>query len=375
MEVFAVRSFVKLVLIASLFCSLSFMSAEAGNWNKSKIKKPPLEFSRDESLVFWDFSPDVKICSRQKQNISLVAPENYDSVVYGYKWPERSIGAPKFFRDNSLIINTILSKQEESSEANEFLDILLERLLTAAKRKAFTSPDWEGPGGSSPTFIQTIIVKNAALAVSLLRQRSKLDSNSPEFRDIDEWVYHLMGVMEKKGDSRDHKASAYVAQMGWGLASSNRDLFEEGRRRFTKFLSKPSRDVELGVGLRNNNEVMHSAVFGAYLLKMNGIAGYELPVGKRSLDEAIHSHAQSVLITRDKNIKTQGDPKDPARSIFKRRGFGTHLAWIPIYLNSPGSKLTQVSVKALHEAVSLADYRDYFGTYIGLHSGCLFEID
>jgi hypothetical protein len=167
-------------------------------------------------------------------------PENYDSVVYGYKWPERSIGAPKFFRDNSLIINTILSKQEESREANEFLDILLERLLTAAKRKAFTSPDWEGPGGSSPTFIQTITVRNVALAVSLLRQRSKLDSNSPEFREIDEWVYHLMGIMEKKGDSRDHKASAYVAQMGWGLASSNRDLFEEGRRRFTKFLSKPT---------------------------------------------------------------------------------------------------------------------------------------
>jgi hypothetical protein len=365
--------FFRTSLLIVLSCAV--MSVQARNWNKPEIKSPPQEIKIDTSLVFWDFRPDVKICSRQTTNVIRVRPDDYDSKVYGYKWPERSIGAPKFFRDNSLIINTILSKQEGNREANDLLDILLARLLIASKRKAFTNPDWEGPGGSSPTFIQTITVRNVALAVSLLRQRSKLGVNSPEFREIDEWVYQLLGIMEKKGSSRDHKASAYVAQMGWGLASSNRDLFEEGRLRFTKFLSKPTRDIELGFGLRNNNEVMHTAVFGAYLLKINGNAGYELPVGKRSLDEAIYSHAQSILITRDKKVKTQGDPKDPARSIFRRSGFGTHLAWIPIYLNSPGSKLTQESVKALHEAVSLADGRDYFGTYIGLHSGCLFEFE
>jgi len=360
-------------LLVVLSCAV--MSVQAANFNKPKTKAPPQEIERDTSLVFWDFRPDVKICGRQTTNVIRVRPEDYDSTVYGYKWPERPIGAPKFFRDNSLIINTILSKQEGSREANDLLDILLERLLIAAERRAFTDPDWEGPGGSSPSFVQTIVVRNVAFAVSLLRERSKLDFNSPEFKQIDQWVYRLMGTMEKRTPSRDHKASAYVSQISWGLASSNRDLFEEGRSRFTEFLSKPKRDVELGDGLRNNNEVMHSAVLGAYLLEINGITGYELPVGDRTFDQAIHAHAQKALVNRDKKIKTKGDPKDPARSIFRRTGFGTHLGWIPIYLNNPGSAKTQDSVKALHEALSLADGKEYFGTFIGLHSGCMFGFE
>jgi hypothetical protein len=360
-------------LLVVLSCAV--MSVQAANFNKPKTKAPPQEIKRDTSLVFWDFRPNVKICSRQTTNVTRVRPEDYDSTVYGYKWPERSIGAPKFFRDNSLIINTILSKQEGSREAQDLLDILLERLLIAAKRKAFTDPDWEDAGGSSPSFVQTIVVRNVALAVGLLRARSKLDFNSIEFKQIEDWVYQLMGTMEKRRPFRDHQASAYVSQMGWGLASSNRELFEEGRLRFTKLLSKPVRDLEIGDALRNNNEVMHTALFGAYLLKINGQAGYELPVGDRTFDQAIYAHAQKALVNRDKKIKTQGDPKDPARSIFRRTGFGTHLAWIPIYLNSPGSVQTQEAVKALHQAVALADGKEYFGTYIGLHSGCLFGFE
>ncbi|MEK9652830.1 MAG: hypothetical protein VW437_03530 [Betaproteobacteria bacterium] len=360
-------------LLVVLSCAV--VSVQAANFNKPKTKAPPQEIKRDTSLVFWDFRPNVKICSRQTTNVTRVRPEDYDSTVYGYKWPERSIGAPKFFRDNSLIINTILSKQEGSREANDLLDILLERMLIAAKRKAFTNPDWEGPGGPSPSFMQTVVVRNVALAVSLLRQRLKLDTNSPEFRELDGWVYQLMGTMEKRQPAQDHKASAYVSQMGWGLASSNRELFEEGRLRFTKLLSKPVRDLEIGDALRHNNEVMHTALFGAYLLKINGQAGYELPVGDKTFDEALDSHVQKLLVTRDEKLKHSVDPTEPARSIFRRQGFGTHLAWIPIYLNSPGSAQTQESVKALHKALSMADGKEYFGTYIGLHSGCLFGFD
>ena len=360
-------------LLVLLSCAV--ISVQAANFNKPKVKEPPSEIKRDASLVFWDFRPNVKICSRQTTNVTRVRPDDYDSTVYGYKWPERSIGAPKFFRDNSLIINTILSKQEGSREANDLLDILLERMLIAAKRKAFTNPDWEGPKGSSPSFVQTVVVRNVALAVSLLRQRLKLDTNSPEFRELDGWVYQLMGTMEKRQPAQDHKASAYVAQMGWGLASSNRELFEEGRLRFTKLLSKPMRDLEIGDGLRNNNEVMHFAVIGAYLLKINGNAGYELPVGDKTFDEALDSHVQKLLVTRDEKLKHSVDPTEPAESIFRRQGWGTHLAWIPIYLNSPGSAQTQESVKALHKALSMADGKEYFGTQIGLHSGCMFGFD
>jgi hypothetical protein len=345
------------------------------NWKKAKAQKPVSPINRDMSLVLWDFSPDIKICSRQRTRLTTVKPGAFDSTVYGYKWPERSIGAPRFFRDNALIMNTVLAMKPDSLEANEFLNILLERLLVAANREAFTNPDFEGPGGSSPTFIQTIIVRNVSLAVSMLRQRSKLNLNDPNFKKIEQWVYQVMSTMEERGTSRDHKASSYVSQMSWGAASSNRELFEEGRRRFTKFLSKPKRNLELGDGLRNNNEVMHTALFGAYLLQINGNVGYELPVGNATLDKAVYAHAGVILETRDKKVKTRGDLKDPARSIFRRTGFGTHLAWIPIYLSSPGSSSTQEAVKALHKAVSLADSSEYFGTYIGLHSGCMFAFE
>jgi len=67
-----------------MLLSCAVMSAQAANFNKPKVKEPPQEIKRDSSLVFWDFRPDVKICSRQTTNVTRVRPEDYDSTVYGY---------------------------------------------------------------------------------------------------------------------------------------------------------------------------------------------------------------------------------------------------------------------------------------------------
>ena len=75
-------------------------------------------------------------------------------------------------------------------------------------------------------------------------------------------------------------------------------------------------------------------MFEDYLLQKNGINAFNWTLKDGNFNDAIIEHAKNVIALGSKQVKTSGDLKDKARSIFRKQGFGTHLAWIPIYISN-----------------------------------------
>ena len=61
-----------------------------------------------------------------------------------------------------------------------------------------------------------------------------------------------------------------------------------------------------------------------------------------------------------------------ARKILRAQGFGTHVAWVPIYLANVPSGGASRDVRALDAALRKFDRKPYWGMQIGIHSGCMF---
>ena len=292
-------------------------------------------------------------------------PDEHNRVLKGYKWPNLRGGGGAYLRGTTFHLNLAAIGGAEDRT-------LADRILHAARSKALTVLDWEEPGGSSPAFVSTLIVKSTAYAVAYLKGKNAL--SSAEMAEIGIWIEKLSrnGLARFDTHTLDHKASIAVSRLMWSAATGDSAMFTEAQAQFYGLLNRLKRNPYFRSDLRYNNEVMHHMVHGAYVLHQNGIDVFDRKFGKHSLADAIADHARKVARVGHKKIKTGSDPVDPARSIMRSQGFGTHLAWIPVYLAAAPAGSASGDVRALDKYLRRTDWKPYWGGQMAIHSGCLF---
>ena len=342
---------------------------------------PPKKINRDKSLIFWNPRPDQFSCLMSSSTPKINS--NFDKTVKGYKYPMRKKGASKFMTDNLNLVNIIIwyggKKPEDEKSKNRLenaIKTLKLRVLNAAKKNAFTKVSW-GKGGSSPAFVTAVNVKSMAFVMSALESMGALSEN--EFSILDAWVYKMILNMAKtkcSGNcdlSPDSMVSVFSANILYGAATRNRELFELGKKEFENYLSK--RNIsKVGEGIRNTNEVMHHAIIASDVLAKNDVNAFNWQLKDGTFNDAIIEHARNVISLGSKPVKTSGDKHDKARSIFKKQAFGTHLAWIPIYLSRKKDLENSNVVEELDKKLTSSSLYDkpYFGLQVGVSSGCFY---
>ena len=342
---------------------------------------PPKKINRDKSLIFWNPKPDQFSCLMSSSTPKINS--NFDKTVRGYKYPMRKKGASKFMTDNLNLVNIIIwyggKKPEDEKSKNRLenaIKTLKLRVLNAAKKNAFTKVSW-GKGGSSPAFVTAVNVKSMAFVTSALESMGALSEN--EFSILDAWVYKMILNMAKtkcSGNcdlSPDSMVSVFSANILYGAATKNRELFELGKKEFENYLSK--RNIsKVGEGIRNTNEVMHHAIIASDVLAKNDVNAFNWQLKDGTFNDAIIEHARNVISLGSKPVKTSGDKHDKARSIFKKQAFGTHLAWIPIYLSRKKDLENSNVVEELDKKLTSSSLYDkpYFGLQVGVSSGCFY---
>ena len=216
-----------------------------------------------------------------------------------------------------------------------------------------------------------------AFVVSALESMGALDEK--EFSILDAWVYKMILNMAKtkcSGNcdlSPDSMVSVFSANILYGAATKNRELFELGKKEFQNYLSK--RNIyKVGEGIRNTNEVMHHAIIASDVLAKNDVNAFNWQLKDGTFNDAIIEHARNVISLGSKPVKTSGDKHDKARSIFKKQAFGTHLAWIPIYLSRKKDLENSNVVEELDKKLTSSSLYDkpYFGLQVGVSSGCYY---
>lgn len=314
-----------------------------------------------ESLRLW--STTYKSSSACRSHSAAIGPDRLSQTIQGHKWPHTSGMGIEYIDRNAKHLNAAaLGRAKDSAFAA--------RLLSAARSSAFTKLDFEGPGGSSPAFVSAIVVESTAYAVSYLRTRNALSGS--DLKEIDAWVRKLMKNSGTRANSLDHKAAIASSQLMWAAAVGNTSEFQKARRKLSSVFNKLRRNPYFVADLRNNNEVMHQMVHAGMVLRLNGLDAFNAKFGKHTFNDAIAHHAQQVRNNGSKQVKTKGDPTDQARSIMRSQGWGTHLAWIPVYLSAQPSGTAVPAVKALNSHLRRTDRKPYWGIQMGIHTGCLY---
>jgi hypothetical protein len=314
-----------------------------------------------DSLRLW--STSYKSSSACRSHSAPVGAEKMSKSIQGHKWPHTSGMGIEYIDRNAKHLNAAaLGRANDSAFAA--------RLLTAARSGAFTKLDFEGAGGSSPSFVSAIVVESTAYAVSYLRSRNALSGS--DLKEINAWVQKLMKNSKQRAGSQDHKAAVASSQLMWAAAVGNVSEFKKARRALSSVFNKLKRNPYFVADLRNNNEVMHHMVHAGMVLRLNGLDVFNAKFGKHTFNDAIAYHAQQVQNNGSKQVTTKGDPTDQARSIMRSQGWGTHLAWIPVYLSAQPSGTAAPAVKALNSYLRRTDRKPYWGIQMGVHTGCLY---
>ena len=290
-------------------------------------------------------------------------PETYRKALRGFKYPYSRDSGIGFLDHTVRHINLAAIGRANDTK-------LRDRLLDAARGSAFTRLDFEGPGGSSPAFVSALIVRSVAYAVAYLREHNALTSE--QMKSIERWVKKMMRNSRTRAGSLDHKAAIAASNLTWAAAIGDAGEFKKARTRLNRILNKIKRKPYFVANVRNNNEVMHHVMIAAHVLRLNGIDAFNQRLGTHSLNDAVAHHAREVVRTGATKLKTIGDRTDQARKILRAQGFGTHVAWVPIYLANVPSGGASRDVRALDAALRKFDIKPYWGMQIGIHSGCLF---
>lgn len=290
-------------------------------------------------------------------------PETHRKALQGFKYPYSRDSGIGFLDHTVQHINLAAIGRADDTK-------LRDRLLNAARGAAFSRLDFEGPGGSSPAFVSALIVRSVAYAVAYLRKNNALTSE--QMKSIERWVKKLMRNSRARAGSLDHKAAIAASNLTWAAAIGDTGEFKKARTRLNRILNKIKRKPYFVSNLRNNNEVMHHVTIAAHVLRLNGIDVFNRRFGMHSLNDAVAHHAREVVRAGAAKLKTVGDPADQARKILRAQGFGTHVAWVPVYLANVPSGGASRDVRALDAALRKSDRKPYWGMQIGIHSGCLF---
>lgn len=306
---------------------------------------------------------DKKICTRFG-----LEPYGTDTIkiVREPRWPNQSGSAHQFIHKNAQHLAYALTTKKDTDK--EFVS----RLLKAVDSNAYTVLDFETVGGGSPAFLTAVLIKSISYSVSYLDSKQAL--TDAQRTTIFNWVKKLKGNVYARKNSPDHKAAIATSLIMAGAAFKDEALFRQGLDKYTGLLSKFKNFIAFSSHVRINNEVMHHMLPGAEVLLLNGIDVFSLKYGKHTFHDTIENHANKVIKTGHKKVRTEAITDKVARSIMKAEGYGTHLAWIPVYLSTFSDTKAAASLVALDKVLRKSDYKDYYGTSLGIHSGCLFRM-
>ena len=288
---------------------------------------------------------------------------NFSRTIQGHKWPHTPGGGIEFIDHTSAHLSAAaFGRANDRALAN--------RLVVAAQSGAFTRLDFEGPGGPSPSFATSLVVRNVSYAVSYLRTRNAISPE--ELRLISGWIGMLQRNSRSRAHALDHQASIITADITWTAAIGDISGLNAAASQFVRYMGRLGRNPYFVNDIRYNNEIMHHATMAALVLRLNGFDAFNRSYGNHTFNDAIIHHARQVAANRDRPLRTGSEPGDLARSIFRAQGFGTHLAWIPVVLNTPGSEPARGDVRALDALLRQTDRNPYWGIQMGVLTGCLF---
>lgn len=291
--------------------------------------------------------------------------EPFSRSVQGFTWPIPKGSGVDFMDGTIRHLNAAAS-----GRAND--KMLLQRLLTAANSGAYTRLDFGARGGSSPSFVTSVMIRTVAYAVSYLRSRNAISAS--ELKIIDGWVKKLLKNAPQRAGSIDHKASVAAAQIAWGAATGNTSLMKGGSVKLNSIMRKVSSTPRFDKKVRVNTEVLPIVLMGAHILWVNGINLFDKKFGKHTLHDVVAYHAAWVGQTGSKKVMTETISDPVARSIMKSQGWGTHQAWIPLYLAHFPNSHASAEVRKLHNKVKRAQSISYYGRNMGIHSACYFGL-
>lgn len=292
-------------------------------------------------------------------------PEQFNASVAGFSWPMPKSSGAEFIDRTILHLNAAAAGRANNKA-------LLARLLTAANSGAYTRLDFGERGGASPSFLTSVMVRAVAHAVSYLREKDAISVG--EIKTIDSWVRILLRNSRKRAGSTDHKASIAAANLAWGAAIGDERLFRSGMSSLDRVMGKIRNAPRFASKVRVNTETLPVVLMAAHVLRLNGIDYFSKKFGKHSLHDVVNYHAVWVSQTGTKKVKTEAIADNVARSILKSDGWGTHQAWIPLYLAHFPKSHAADDVRALHTQVKRGQNIPYYGRNMGVHSACYFGL-
>src|SRR6056297_863444 len=250
-------------------------------------------------------------------------PEKIRSSITGFSWPMPK-GSGAAFIDRTILHLNAAALSRANNKA------LLNRLIMAANSGAYTRLNFGGRGGSSPSFVSSVMVRTVAHAVSYLRQTNAISAD--DLKTIDSWVRVLLRNSSKKAGSTDHKASVAAAKITWGAAIGDVPLLRSGLSSLNRVMRKIRNTPRFDSKVRVNTETLPIVLMAAHVLRLNGIDYFSKNFGKHNLHDVVAYHSAWVFQTGTKKVKTEAIADNVARSIMKSDGWSTHQAWIPLYL-------------------------------------------
>tara|TARA_A100001015_G_C14937014_1_gene690901 strand:- start:113 stop:1201 length:1089 start_codon:yes stop_codon:yes gene_type:complete len=332
-----------------------------------------LELNKDLKLL--DLSNINEESCRYSGRSAISMNNKFSEFVQGYKEPLPVDGASAFIEDNVAFLNNAFAGYGSDKEDN----IFKKRIMNLVNSNSFKKIDWEEKGGSSPSFVTTLIIKSLAYSTAYLKSKNKLSdseisqiSNYINVIDKNTFLTSTGRYTSREGGNVaiDQRFSRGTNLMLYGAAINDKDLFTKGYSRYLKELKTLDKRKVFSKNLRHNNETLHHVIQGAEVLRINGFNVYDIKFKKGTLRSQMEIHAKNLIKNNNKKVKTSGDKTAKATSIVRAKGYGAHVAWIPFYLNDPKNKTK--NIERVHEIASGFSLDDYYGGQLAIHSGCLY---
>ena len=332
-----------------------------------------IEITKDLKLL--DLSKVNEESCRYAGRGALSMNNQFSEFVQGYKEPLPVDGASAFIEDNVAYLNNAFAGYGSDKEDN----IFKKRIIDLVNSKSFKKIDWQEKGGSSPSFVTTLIIKSLAYSTAYLKSKNKLSDSeisqiSNYINEIDKntFLTSTGRYTSKEGGNVaiDQRFSRGTNLMLYGAAINDKDLFTKGYSRYLKELKTLDKRKVFSKNLRHNNETLHHVIQGAEVLRINEFNVYDMKFKKGTLRSQMEIHAKNLIKNNNKEVKTSGDRTAKAISIIRTRGYGAHVAWIPFYLNDPKNKTE--NIEKVHEIASGFSLDDYYGGQLAIQSSCIY---
>ena len=302
-----------------------------------------------------------------------VPPEDRSACPSGSDWalelPIQSAARGWKRGNRAVLFIKINASNIASSLANEDFEIsgYVREFVTAAKSRAYTTQDFEGPGGPSPVFTQSLLLISLSYTVSLFDYEKAWTES--ERQTVIAWGNRISAKQDVKRrySTLDSLAAIAAARMSWGAATSQPDIFENGLSDFHGVAGHMNNNGQYETSLRDNNEDVQFMILAAEAATRSGIAAYEFSYGGLTLHDAIEWHTKKTLQHGGKKFSASTDPTP--RSYFRRQGHVAHVAWIPIYLSRFPDRAASPGLRKILDTVDYSS-EGLYGNSMGGPTEC-----